>query len=203
MGLVGEIRAEEVAGMPSATAKAGSIWSHIAPARGNMPSCPTAGRACPPAIGSSAKRDAGQHVGMIRPAVVADEEALVLVRLGRLVHLRRGLHRGVHRHVADVVLVQLKFQLLLQRQRMESPRCRKCAVDDLLRHAMIPRVKETDVLAGVAHLLRPGVPMRPARRRNTGRSRPPESSPTAAAKSLTACCWNRCMSCSGAVFRAV
>ena len=43
---------------------------------------------------------------------------------------RRALHRGVHRHVADIVLVQPQLQFLLQRQRMEPARRGEAAVDD-------------------------------------------------------------------------
>ena len=83
------------------------------------------------------QRNAGEHVRMIRPTIMADKEALILVGLRRLVHLRCSLHRCVHRHVADIVLVQPKLQLLFERQCMETSRCGEAAIDDLLRHAMV------------------------------------------------------------------
>src|SRR5262245_14981007 len=55
-------------------------------------------------------------------AVVADEEALVVVGTGGPVHVRGGLHALVYRQVADVGLVQLQSQLLGQGQRVELAR---------------------------------------------------------------------------------
>ena len=99
-----------------------------------------------------AQLDPGAHVGMVRPAIVADEKALVLVRPRRLVHGRGALHRGVHRQVADVVPVQPQREFFVHRQRVEAARRGEPPVDHLLRHAMIERVEEPDMLAGVPHL---------------------------------------------------
>ena len=115
------------------------------------------------------------HVGMVGAAVVADEEALVLVRPGRLVHRRGALHRGVHRQVADIVLVELQPQLFLERQRVKPARggegARRSAS---LRHAVAGAVEEADILAGMPDLRGDG--FEPAGSpRNAGRNRSPGS----------------------------
>jgi hypothetical protein len=138
--------------MSNATANAGAeIGRHVRPQFGH---------AFGPLI-LTTQRNAGEHVRMIRPTIMADKEALILVGLRRLVHLRCSLHRCVHRHVADIVLVQPKLQLLFERQRMETSRCGEAAIDDPLGHAMVEYIEEANVLAGVTHLL--GQPLQRAR----------------------------------------
>src|SRR5256886_8347328 len=86
------------------------------------------------ALPISTQRRAGEGVGMVGAAVVADEEALVEVRPGRLVNRRVPLHALVHRQVADVVLVDLERELFLQGDRVELARGVEGGVDERLRH---------------------------------------------------------------------
>src|SRR6516165_1433274 len=89
---------------------------------------------------------------MVRPAIVADKKALVLVWLRRLVDGRGALHRGVDRQIADIVLVQLKRELLLDRQGVKPAGGSKGSADQLVRDAVVQRVKEPDILAGMRNL---------------------------------------------------
>ena len=99
---------------------------------------------------AAAQRLAGDHVGMVAAAIVADEEAFIPVRAGRLVHGRGALDRGIDRQIADIVLVEPQLQLVGERQGMEPPRGGKGAIDHRLGHAMVQRIEEPDILAGVA-----------------------------------------------------
>src|SRR4030095_1832627 len=103
------------------------------------------------------QRRARGDVRMVGGPVVADEEALVEVRPRRLVDGRMPLHALVHRHVADVVLVDLQRALLLERRRVELARGREGAVDHGLRHAMTGQIEEADGLARAPDLERHGV----------------------------------------------
>src|SRR5712691_4068684 len=90
------------------------------------------------------------HIAMVEAAIVTNEEAFVLVGAGRLVHRRGALDRGVDRQIADIVLVEPQLQLVGERQGMELPRGGKGAIDQRLGHAVVQRIKEPDILAGVA-----------------------------------------------------
>ena len=120
-----------------------------------------------------AQRFAGDHVGMVGAAVVADEKALVLVRPCRLVHGRGALHRGVDRQIADIVLVEPELQLFLERQRVKAARGGKGALDQLFRHAVVGRIEKPDILARMADLRRqaasaPGSPANSGPKSMTG-----------------------------------
>jgi hypothetical protein len=81
---------------------------------------------------------------MVRRQLALDEERLVEVGLGVLLH-----HRGPERQVADVVLVELERQLALDRQGVERGRHGEQPVDQLLRHAVAADEIEPDVLQGI------------------------------------------------------
>ena len=89
---------------------------------------------------------------MLGAAVVADEEALVVVRPRGLVDLRGPLDALVHRKVADVVLIDPQRPLLDGGHRVELPRGGERGVDDRLRHAVPRDVKEAHLLACASHL---------------------------------------------------
>jgi len=101
---------------------------------------------------SATQRNAGDDVGMVSASVVADKEAFVLVRLGRVVHSGGGLHRGVHWHIADVVFVQFEVAFFFERQGVETAGRGESPIDDRLRHSMTGGVEEANVFAGVAKL---------------------------------------------------
>ena len=104
-----------------------------------------------------AERRARDDVRMVGAAIVADEEALVEVRPGRLVDGRVPLHALVHRQVPDVVLVDLQRALQLERRRVELARGREGVVDHPLRDAVAGQVEEADGLAGAPDLDRHGL----------------------------------------------
>src|SRR5438034_541764 len=89
---------------------------------------------------------------MVGRALVADEEALVEVGPRGLVHRGGALHALIHRQVADVAVVELQRQLLLERQRVELARGLERRLHDPRRHAVAREVEETDALARVADL---------------------------------------------------
>src|SRR5438105_984680 len=89
---------------------------------------------------------------MIGRALVADEEALVEVGPRGLVHRGGALHALIHRQVADVAVVELQRQLLLERQRVELARGLERRLHDPRRHAVAREVEEADALARVADL---------------------------------------------------
>ncbi len=99
-----------------------------------------------PLVGAAQWR-AGHDVGVVSASLVADEEALVEVGAGGLVHRGGALDALVHRQVADVVLVELEGQLVGQRQGVELARGREGAVDQRLGHTVAGDVEEADLLA--------------------------------------------------------
>jgi hypothetical protein len=138
--------------MPSATAKGGSMRSHSAP---SVEICHYVaaqfGLATGPLV-AAAQWQAGNDVGVVGAAIVADEKALILVRSCRLVHGRGALHRGVDRQIADIVVVELQFQLVGERQCVEPAGCGKGALDDLVGYAVVQRIEEADFGAGAPDL---------------------------------------------------
>ena len=93
----------------------------------------------------------GEHVGIVGAALAAQEVGLVLARL---LALRRGIGRRLpsDRHVADIVLVDLDRELLLDGLRMEARRFGVGHVDQRLRHAVSAQIVEADMLEGEAQL---------------------------------------------------
>jgi hypothetical protein len=89
---------------------------------------------------------------MVRAAIVADEEALVVVRARGLVHGGGALHALVHGQVADVVLVDAQRPLVVERHRVEFARGLERRVDHVRAHAVAGNVEEADLLAGPADL---------------------------------------------------
>jgi hypothetical protein len=87
---------------------------------------------------------------MIGPAVVADEEALVEVGPRRLVHGRGALDAFVDGQIADVVLIQLEGQLVLERHCVELGEAAKAA--SISARDSVVTVEEPDGLAGVLDL---------------------------------------------------
>ena len=102
----------------------------------------------------AAQRRAGDDVGVIGAAVVADEEAFVVVWPSRRVDGRVSLHALVHREVPDVVLVDLERAFRLERHRVKLARGGEGRVDQRLRHPVAGQVEEADRLAGASHLAR-------------------------------------------------
>src|SRR5437899_429711 len=64
---------------------------------------------------AAAQRLADNHIGVFRPAIITDEEALVLIWGCHLVYGRSALHRGIDRQVSNIVLVELERELLPER----------------------------------------------------------------------------------------
>jgi hypothetical protein len=94
---------------------------------------------------------------MIGTAIVADEEALVVVGTGGLVDGRGLLDGLVHRQVADVALVELQAELLRLRQRVELARGGEGRVHHRVRDAVAGQVEEADGLAGALNLAGDGL----------------------------------------------
>src|SRR4030095_811242 len=85
-------------------------------------------------------------------AVVADEEALVVVGPGGFVHGGGALHALVGGEIADVVLVELEPHLLVEGHGVELARGREGGVDDGRGHPMAVQIEEAHVLARVPDL---------------------------------------------------
>ena len=120
---------------------------------------------------AAAQRRAGDHLGMVGAAVMADEKALVLVRPGRFVDGRGALHRGIDRQIADIVVVEPERQLLRQGQGMKPARGGKGALDQFVANAVVQRIEEADLRRRRAPPRPRPVRAPPSRRRNRGRNR--------------------------------
>ena len=99
-----------------------------------------------------AQRRARHHVGMPGTAVVADEEALVVVRARGLVHLGGALDGLVDGKIADVVLVDLERELFLERHGVELARSFEGGLHCRGGDAVAGEVEEAHALARLPHL---------------------------------------------------
>jgi hypothetical protein len=90
-------------------------------------------------------------------AVVADEEALVEIRAGGLVHGGGALDTLVGCEVADIVLVDRQAPLFVHRHGVELSRRLEGRLDDLRRYRVTGKVEEPHLLARAPHLLRHGL----------------------------------------------
>src|ERR1700745_4362741 len=89
---------------------------------------------------------------MVGLAIVADEEALVVVGPRRLVNGGMPLDARVDREIPDIALVQAEPHLLFERHGVKFPRGLERGVDQIRRHAVPREVEEADTLARVLHL---------------------------------------------------
>ena len=153
MGFVGKERRKEIAGQPECRGK--RRQHAVAHRAERVEIChhvgADAGKSRRPLV-AAAQRFTGDDVRVLRPAVVADKKAFVLVGFCRLVDRRGALHRRIDRQVADIVFVQLHRELLLERQSVELDRGGKSPIDQFIRHAMVQGIKEADLFTGVRDL---------------------------------------------------
>src|ERR1700732_3601708 len=90
--------------------------------------------------------------GWFGPRSWLTKKAFVLVWAGGAMHGRGTLHRGVDRQIADVVVIELERELALERQGVEPARGGEGPFDHLVANAVVQRIEEPDILAGVGDL---------------------------------------------------